>query len=475
MSPLVVDRYELLEELASGGMAKVFLGRLRGESGFTRTVAVKRLHPHLASDPQFVAMFVDEARLASRISHPNVVATLDVVKHGEELLLVMDYVHGESLGKIVRALEAEGKTVPLPIVGAIVSGMLQGLHAAHEARDEKGAPLGLVHRDVSPQNVIVGADGVARVVDFGIAKAAGRTQSSTVNGQIKGKAAYMAPEQLAGVVDRRTDVFAASVIFWELLTGRRLFLGENEAETITRILTKPILSPKEFAQDLSDAIEEVVMAGLDRVPARRFATAREMDQALRRAMPVASAFDVGEWVVATTGSALASRALLVAKAEGTGVTTRALASGPPDDDRSRQAPEAVSGNEPTRLDDSPTTSSRSRSHVRALAAAFGVVLLLVTAGALAWSRAKDREPITPAAASSDLAAAPPTAVAPTSVAVDSVASAVAPEPTPEKSASAAVSPRPTHAPTKHKKVSTSNCDPPFFIDALGKHFKEECL
>ncbi|MCL2447368.1 MAG: serine/threonine protein kinase, partial [Polyangiaceae bacterium] len=202
-------------------------GRLMGSGGFARTVAIKQLHPQFAKDPEFVAMFLDEARLVARIRHPNVVPTLDVVAASSELFHVMEYVQGESLSRLARALRAREERVPLPIVVRIMNDVLQGLHAAHEARDERGVPLHIVHRDVTPQNILVGADGVARLLDFGVAKAAGRAQT-TQDGQIKGKLAYMAPEQLMSAgVTRETDLYAASVVLWEMLAGERLFTGER--------------------------------------------------------------------------------------------------------------------------------------------------------------------------------------------------------------------------------------------------------
>ncbi|MCW5837256.1 MAG: serine/threonine protein kinase, partial [Labilithrix sp.] len=226
-----VGRYALGAPIARGGMATLHLGRLVGSAGFARTVAIKRLHRHLCADPSFLDAFADEARLAARIRHPNVVPTLDVVSTEAsaaapgELLLVMEYVDGESLSALARQAKAP---LPPPIVVAIVSEMLHGLHSAHEARSEDGQPLGIVHRDVSPQNVLVGADGVARLVDFGIARATGvRRGSSTGEGDLKGKLAYMAPEQIRREpVTRKTDIFAAGIVLWELLTGRRLFSSD---------------------------------------------------------------------------------------------------------------------------------------------------------------------------------------------------------------------------------------------------------
>src|ERR1041385_2717351 len=195
--PRLIGRYALFGEIASGGMATVHFGRLVGPVGFSRTVAIKRLHPQYAKDPEFVSMFLDEARLAARIQHPNVVTTLDVVALPNEVFLVMEYVQGESLSRLVKNTTKAGERMPWGHIVSVMAGMLHGLHAAHEAKSERREPLNIVHRDVSPQNVLVGTDGVARVLDFGVAKAAMRV-GSTRDNQMKGKLSYMSPEQLNG-------------------------------------------------------------------------------------------------------------------------------------------------------------------------------------------------------------------------------------------------------------------------------------
>jgi eukaryotic-like serine/threonine-protein kinase len=182
----IIGRYAIYDAIASGGMAVVHFGRLLGQAGFSRTVAIKRLHPQYATDPEFVAMFLDEAHLAVRVQHPNVVAPLDVVFADDELLVVMDYVSGETLAQLLRCTHG-GPPAPAVIARVLVD-TLQGLHAAHCAVDEHGAPLSIVHRDVSPQNVIVGTDGLSRVLDFGVAKAAMRSHA-TKDGEVKGKIA----------------------------------------------------------------------------------------------------------------------------------------------------------------------------------------------------------------------------------------------------------------------------------------------
>jgi serine/threonine-protein kinase len=199
----------MYDAIASGGMATVHLGRRIGAGGFSRLVAIKRMHEQFAKDPDFVDMFLDEARVASRIAHPNVVSVLDAVVAEGEVFLVMDYAHGASLARLLRTALRRGEPLRPDIAAAVVAGVLHGLHAAHEADDDHGQPMNLVHRDVSPQNVLVGTDGIPRLVDFGIAKASGRSQT-TREGQLKGKLAYMAPEQARGeTLTRRTDIYAA--------------------------------------------------------------------------------------------------------------------------------------------------------------------------------------------------------------------------------------------------------------------------
>ena len=323
----VLGRYALFDEIAAGGMATVHIGRLLGPVGFSRTVAIKRLHPQFAKEPDFVAMFLDEARLAARIRHPNVVGTLDVVALDGELFLVMEYVQGESLARLMRTLRERGEGVPIPIAVAIVIGVLEGLHAAHEATSDQGEPLGIVHRDVSPQNVLVGTDGVARVVDVGVAKAAGRVQS-TRNGQLKGKLGYMAPEQIGGNATRATDVHAVAVVLWEMLTARRLFHADSEMQTFSNILSGELVPPSTHTPKVPAEIDALVMKGLEPKPEDRFSSAREMARALQRVARVASPSDVGEWVESVAGANVHSRARMIAAIESSGMLPPAAQSSP---------------------------------------------------------------------------------------------------------------------------------------------------
>lgn len=321
--PEVLDRYVVLEEIASGGMATVHLGRVVGAAGFARAVAIKRLHPQFARDPEFVSMLIDEARLAARVLHPNVVATLDVVNEGRELFLVMEYVAGCALSTLLEAVRANEERIPPPVAVAIISGVLFGLHAAHEATTEAGEPLCIVHRDVSPQNVLIGVDGVPRVHDFGIAKAVGRVQH-TREGQLKGKLRYMAPEQLRGDdVERRADVYSTAVVLWETLTNRRLFTAPNDAALFGKVLEGVVAPPSQICPDLPPAVDAVLLRALDRDPAKRQATARELALDLVGVIPPASALEVGELVTRVAGDQ-APKSL---PPLGTQTTTRTLPAG----------------------------------------------------------------------------------------------------------------------------------------------------
>jgi len=302
-----VDRYELVGEIASGGMATVYLARLTGVGGFQRLYAIKRLHPHLQGEKEFVEMFLDEARLAAGIHHPHVVPILEVGASESGYYLVMEYIEGETLAKLLARAASSKERIPLPIGIRAGLDMLSGLHAAHELRDETGAVAGVVHRDVSPQNVLVGADGITRITDFGVARAAARLTATRV-GQLKGKIAYMAPEQARGEtdVDRRADIFAAGIVIWEALAHKRLFKAESEAGTLARVINDPIPSLIKTAPHVPTAIDAVVMKALDRRLEQRFQTCAEFADALERAAiqtgQLASARDMQAYVRQVIGT-----------------------------------------------------------------------------------------------------------------------------------------------------------------------------
>jgi eukaryotic-like serine/threonine-protein kinase len=309
-----VGRYVLHDAFASGGMATVHFARLVGQQGFSRTVAVKRLYPHFARDREFVGMFVEEARLLSRIRHPNVVAPLDVVVLEADLWIVMEYVHGQAVSLLAKA--QQGPISPA-IASAIVVQLLLGLHAVHEATSETGTPLGIVHRDVSPQNVLVDVDGLARLVDFGIAKAMTQAQTrNTSQGLLKGKLGYLAPEQVRQErVDRRTDVYTAGIVLWELLTGRRLFACETPAATFHAIASGHVVPPSAHVSNLSAPLCAVVMRALSANIEHRFSDARAMAIALADAVPPTSTLELGSWVEALARHELKERAQRILEIE----------------------------------------------------------------------------------------------------------------------------------------------------------------
>jgi eukaryotic-like serine/threonine-protein kinase len=273
-------RYETISQIASGGMATVYLGRAVGVGGFERKVAVKVMHDHIADDPDFVAMFLDEARLAARIHHPNVVGTMDVQKTEDAMFLVMEYIEGASLRRALRGCHERDEVMPLPVALRVMIDTLRGLHAAHELPRRDGQALNLVHRDVSPHNILIGVDGISRITDFGVARAEARL-SSTRGGQLKGKIAYMPPEQGRGDdVDRRADVYAAGVVFWEMLTGQRLFKAEHDGALVAMILRGCETPPREVNQDLPKEIDALCMKALEIDVDRRFASAADFAEAI---------------------------------------------------------------------------------------------------------------------------------------------------------------------------------------------------
>src|SRR5262245_38475477 len=296
-----LGRYEFLVPIAEGGMASVWAARLKGSRGFSKTVASKTMLPSGSEDPQFEQMFLDEAQIASRIRHPNVVEIMDLGEQDEVLYLVMEWVDGEPLSSLRRAAAKHGG-IPRSIALRIVADACAGLHAAHELKDDAGNPVGLVHRDISPQNLLITFGGAVKIVDFGVAKAAGRSTGQTIAGQVKGKPPYMSPEQALGeVVDRRTDVFALGIILYQLTTGKHPFRGESDLVTLQNIVSdKPIVPPRSHDRQYPRELEQVVMKALDRKREARFATCAEFEAALddvfAHEIPRARTEDVGKFM-----------------------------------------------------------------------------------------------------------------------------------------------------------------------------------
>jgi len=282
-SPL--GRYELLLPIAKGGMAEVWAARLHGTRGFQKVVAIKTILSGAIDDARMEEMFLVEAELASQIHHPNVVGTIDLGEHDGVLYLVMEWVDGESLNVLMQKAASQGG-VPLAIGVNLIGQACQGLYAAHNLRNDRGELRGVVHRDVSPHNLLVTYSGTAKVVDFGIAKATSQS-SSTEAGEVKGKFAYMAPEQVrAQAVDARTDLFALGILLYQITTGKHPFRGENPAETLQNICAErgPI-PPRAFLPDYPAELEAVVLKALAKRPDQRFSSANEMLTALEKAMP----------------------------------------------------------------------------------------------------------------------------------------------------------------------------------------------
>lgn len=310
--PERVGRYELLLPIGTGGMATVYLARVQVVGDAYREVALKLMHPFMnAEGRESSVSLMEEAKLAVRVRHPNVVPVIEVGDGPHGVYLVMDYVEGDTLSGLHRAVRAQGKTLPLPIAGRILIDALAGLHAAHELKDETGESLHLVHRDFSPQNILVGTDGASRLTDFGVAKAAGRV-NVTSSGIIKGKVAYMAPEQALGKkVDRRCDVWAAGVVAWEVLAGQRLYKQEDQVATLLKIVNQPPPRVSSVRPDIPKGIDDTLVQALTMDVESRISTASELRRRLQEAWKevggLADPHEVGEFVRATGEQKIVAR------------------------------------------------------------------------------------------------------------------------------------------------------------------------
>lgn len=460
-------RYELLVKIASGGTGTVYVGRLRGLLGFEQLVAIKRPHAHLLESPAIERRLLAEAKIASRFRHANVLGVRDVEAVDGEILLVMDYIEGASLAELL-AVEAPAEDSETVRVGLrVVRDVCAGLQAVHDLEDEDGRPLHLVHRDVSPHNVLVGLDGVARLIDFGIAKSLDRNDQSTAEGTIKGKVAYMAPEYVQGVVAQSNDVFSLGVVLWELSTGRRLFAADNEVATLHRLLNEPVPLVSEVAPSVGGALDAVVARALERSPEARFSCAADLLAALEAAIAAAPALaathaDVARFVQDRAGPALAERRRRVVaclrEPERDSITDTVVVPPPPEPPAAAATPPAASPRE-------------TRPRPRVAAALVAGVAALSAIVALAWA-AKRPTASAPAPenapAASIVAASPPDgaiAASPESASEPSAKPApepasepVAPRDAPRSAPRKAVRPR-TTAPTKPRAPADS--DRPF--------------
>jgi hypothetical protein len=450
----IIGRYALHEEIASGGMATVHFGRLIGAAGFSRTVAIKRLHAQFARDPSFVSMILDEARITGRIRHPNVVSALDVIAAESEILIAMDYVEGETLARLIPLARRRGEPVPPGHAALMIAGVLRGLHAAHEAKDESGAALGIIHRDVSPQNIMIGVDGVARVLDFGVARATGRIQT-TRDGQLKGKLPYMAPEQLQGSVTASSDIYSASVVLWEMLTGRRLFAGDTEGEVFGKVLAGTVEPPSRRAAGVPMSLDAIVLRGLDPDPKARFPSARDMAIALERSVALPVPAEVGEWVLSLAAEGLEQRAAVVARIE------QASAMHPSGVEEPAPSPSAAS------LAQDVVAPVRRRPAALLIAVALMAGLM---AAAASWMFASHRDQRENGAA---LSVSSPVSIL--SVAPGAGSSLPTLEPSITETL---VAPDASPIPVRTRPPSTTpvSCNPPWFLDSTGfRRYKRGCF
>jgi serine/threonine-protein kinase len=485
-----IGRYTLHQEFASGGMGTVHFGLVHAQGGFCRVVAIKALRANEEEEASRKIMMLDEARLAGRIRHPNVVPVLDVVAEKDRLYLVMEYVHGEPLSRLQSRAWSRDQAVPQDILVAVLVDALRGLHAAHEAVDRDGAPLGLVHRDVSPQNILVGQDGFSRVVDFGVAKAKGRLQATT-QGDVKGKIAYMAPEQIRGVeVDRRADVYAAGIILWEGIAGRKMYEGLDEPALLGRVLFDRV-DPPSTVSGKQEPLDAVVMRALAIPVEERFATALEMAEALTCVVPPAPATRVSAWVEDLFREEMAEREAILrdleAQAErvslvpasSAGLDALAEFSG----SACRPSEPTVAGVPATRAVDS-ARPGRKRwvlpvAFVIGLVA-FGAAIAFGTAGPFPADGGEEVPPPASTAlqweagmAVADVVSAKSSAPVPSMGPPHAVASslplprAYSPPGKPQSSAKPESSAKP---------AATLDCDPPYTFDAQGnRKYKIECL
>ena len=282
LSSLQLGRYQILKQLATGAVADVWLARATGLEGFARHVVIKRIRPELAQEERLVRAFLDEARIAASLHHQNVVQVHDIGEQDGAYYFAMEYVHGEDVRRLIQKARERGEQVPFEHLVSIISATAAGLHHAHEQRDPAGEPLGLVHRDIAPANILIGYDGSVKLVDFGMAKA-GLRSAKTASGTLKGKSSYLSPEQCVGKpIDRRTDIFALGIVLYELATTRRLFKAASELLTMSAIVEGEIPTPSSLRREISPVLDAIILRALSRDPASRFQTAEDLREALER-------------------------------------------------------------------------------------------------------------------------------------------------------------------------------------------------
>jgi serine/threonine-protein kinase len=327
-APARLGRYELLARLAAGGMGEIFLARLEGAAGFEKLFVIKRILPHLADDPRFRAMLIAEARIASVMTHSNICQVYELGETDGQLYIAMEYLEGVTLLPLLRKLSKESGALDFGFVAGMIQQATDALHYAHELRERGGDTLGIVHRDVTPTNLFLTDTGVVKVLDFGIAKVKDMS-ANTQAGTVKGKYAYMAPEQLRGAaVDRRADVFALGVVVYEMLALRRLFQRKTDYLTFRAVLEQPITDIRRYRSDCPDALAAALTRALDRDPATRFETARQFGSAVLDAVaPVRRPWtqgEIGDYVRANFATEIAERSTQIEGAVRAGVDRQVM-------------------------------------------------------------------------------------------------------------------------------------------------------
>jgi serine/threonine-protein kinase len=444
-------KYVMYGPLASGGMASVYYGSVLDDDGTIRPVALKRVRAEL-TDPNFATMLSDEARIAGRVRHPNVVETLDVIVDAGEPMIALEYVPGVSLSLLLRTLRARDVHLPLPIAAALTTEVLSGIHAAHEAVDLAGQPLEIVHRDVSPANILLDERGFAKIADFGVAQARGRLQKTTDTGALKGKLGYLAPEQIHGAASRASDIYAVGVVLWEMLAGRPLFQG-SDGEILAAALIGNVHAPSARRAEAA-VLDDVVLKALEHDPARRYASAQHMAEAITVAVTPASHADVAAFLESSLREELEHRRSNVLTMLATVRSEDAFADS--------AAVEAHDGARQRRV-----RPRRRRKLLLALLVLVPLIALAAMALRIGPPRPPAREPvIASATASAALAPSAAEGEAPTDPALVTSSAPSAGKPAPRVSA-----PRPKKAAGKQ-----GDCSPPYTIDKEGRTiWKRECF
>lgn len=283
--PIPFGDYFLLEKLNTGGMAEVYKAKTFGVEGFERIVAVKKILPSIAEDKEFISMFIDEAKIAGQLTHANIAQIFDLGNINDEYYIALEYVPGHDLRVIFDRCVRTGRKLDIGMVCFVVSKICEGLDYAHNKKDANGEPMNIIHRDISPQNILLSYDGECKLIDFGIAKATNKSSATQV-GILKGKFSYMSPEQVSGKtnIDRRSDIFALGIVLFELLTLKRLFLGQSDFETLEKIRKVEVSPPTLYNSDIPEALEDIVLKALEKDVSQRYQTASELQEALQRFM-----------------------------------------------------------------------------------------------------------------------------------------------------------------------------------------------